>query len=230
MERSLVAILAADVVGYSTMMSIDEAKALSVIKLLREEMFEPEVTSRRGIVAKRLGDGWLVEFPSVVDAVNCAMAVQRKLANFPDINLRIGIHIGDIVHEDGDIYGDGVNIASRLETQGAAGHVPISADAYRQISGRIEATFHDAGPLVLKNIAEPIHAWSWPEALNHVPGVTQGERKPGVYVAQFDARGENAEELAKAVQEDLITAFARQTGVNLVTDAEITDYIIAGSI
>ncbi len=116
MERRLAAILAADVVGYSTMMGTDEARALGAIRLLREELFEPEVARWRGVVVKRLGDGWLVEFPSVVDAVGCAVAVQGRMAEVQGVELRIGVHIGDIVHEGDDIYGDGVNIAARLES------------------------------------------------------------------------------------------------------------------
>ncbi len=113
MERRLAAILVADVVGYSTMMGTDEARALASIRLLREELFEPEVARWRGVVVKRLGDGWLVEFPSVVDAVRCAVAVQNRMAEVQDVELRIGVHIGDIVHEGDDIYGDGRRLFER---------------------------------------------------------------------------------------------------------------------
>jgi class 3 adenylate cyclase len=131
----LAAILAADVVGYSALMGADEARALAVIRLLREDLFEPEVARWRGAVVKRLGDGWLVEFPSAVDAVRCALAVQDRMAEVDDVELRIGVHIGDIVHDGDDIYGDGVNIAARLEAAGAAGHVLISDDVRRHRCG-----------------------------------------------------------------------------------------------
>ena len=159
MERRLAAILAADVVGYSALMGADEARALAVIRLLREDLFEPEVARWRGAVVKRLGDGWLVEFPSAVDAVECALAVQDRMADVVEVEVRIGVHIGDIVHDGDDIYGDGVNIAARLEAAGAAGHVLISDDVRRQISGRVDAAFHEIGPVALKNIAEPIQAY-----------------------------------------------------------------------
>jgi class 3 adenylate cyclase len=226
----LVAILAADVVGYSALMGADEARALAALKLLREELFEPQVARWRGAVVKRLGDGWLVEFPSVVDAVGCAVAVQGRMAEVPGVALRIGIHIGDIVHQGGDIFGNGVNVAARLEMASAPGHVLISDDVRRQISGRIDAAFHEVGPVALKNIAEPVRVWSWPEALTDLSIVADAGRKPGIHVAQFEARGAEAVELAEAVRGDLATAFARQSGVDLITDAEAADYIVAGAI
>ena len=230
MERRLAAILAADVVGYSALMGADEARALAVIRLLREDLFEPEVARWHGAVVKRLGDGWLVEFPSAVDAVRCALAVQDRMAEVDDVELRIGVHIGDIVHDGDDIYGDGVNIAARLEAAGAAGHVLISDDVRRQISGRVDAAFHEIGPVALKNIAEPVRVWSWPEALTDLAITSDAGRKPGIHVAQFEARGAEAEELAEAVRDDLATAFARQSGIDVITDAEAADYIVAGAI
>jgi adenylate cyclase len=230
MERRLAAVLAADVVGYSTMMGTDEARALAAIRLLREALFEPEVARWRGVVVKRLGDGWLVEFPSVIDAVGCAVAVQNRMAEVQEVELRIGVHIGDIVHEDDDIYGDGVNIAARLEAVGAPGHVLISDDVRRQIAGRVDVTFHEIGPVALKNIAEPVRVWSWPDVLADLAITSDAGRKPGIHVAQFESRGAEAMELAEAVHDDLATAFTRQSGVNLITDAETADYIVAGAI
>jgi adenylate cyclase len=211
-------------------MGADEARALAVIRLLREDLFEPEVARWRGAVVKRLGDGWLVEFPSAVDAVECALAVQDRMADVVEVEVRIGVHIGDIVHDGDDIYGDGVNIAARLEAAGAAGHVLISDDVRRQISGRVDAAFHEIGPVALKNIAEPVRVWSWPEALTDLAITSDAGRKPGIHVAQFEARGAEAEELAEAVRDDLATAFARQSGIDVITDAEAADYIVAGAI
>jgi hypothetical protein len=144
--------------------------------------------------------------------------------------LRIGVHIGDIVHQGDDIYGDGVNIAARLEAAGAPGHVLISDDVRRQISGRVDAAFHEVGPVALKNIAEPVRVWSWPEALAGLAITSDAGRKPGIHVAQFEARGAEAMELAAAVRDDLATAFARQSGIDVITDAEAADYIVAGAI
>jgi adenylate cyclase len=229
MERRLAAILAADVVGYSAMMGADEAAALAAIRGLRDELFEPEVARWRGVVVKRLGDGWLVEFASVVDAVGCAVAAQERMAG-EDVALRIGVHIGDIVHEDGDIYGDGVNIAARLETIGAAGHVAISDDARRQVAGRVDAQFHDNGPVTLKNIAEPVRVWSWPARLESLANALEVGAKPGLHIADFDHRGEGAEELARGIAEDLVVAFSRLTGLRVVADPDTAAYVLSGAI
>ncbi len=115
MERRLAAILAADVVGYSRLMGEDEAGTLSALRQLRTEIIAPTVDARRGKVVKSMGDGWLVAFASVVDAVTCAIEVQKGLAGHDSIKLRVGVHLGDITHEEEDIFGDGVNIAARLQ-------------------------------------------------------------------------------------------------------------------
>ncbi len=230
MQRRLAAVLAADIVGYSAMMGADEASALEALALLRDEVLEPEVARRRGEVVKRLGDGWLVEFGSVVDAVDCAVAVQEALAD-EAVALRIGVHIGDIVHRDGDIFGDGVNIAARLEARGAGGHVLISDDARRQIAGNVGAAFHDNGAVALKNIAEEVRVWSWPAPL---PGLAaragRGGRKPAVHVAAFEHRGAGAEDLADGLRDELVTAFSRQTGLTLSTEPERADYLLEGAV
>jgi len=218
------------VVGYSRLMGEDEARALAAIKRLRDDVFEPEVFRWRGVVAKRLGDGWLVEFASVVDAVGCAVAVQEVMAS-EIVDLRIGVHIGDIVHADGDIYGDGVNIAARLEAAGAPGHVLISDDARRQITGSVDAVFHDNGPVELKNIAEAVRVWSWPEALPQLAAAPERlGRKSAVFVANFEARSGEAEEMAEAVRDDLATMFSRQTALTLVSEEAQADYVVSGAI
>ncbi len=237
MERRLAAILAADVVGYSRMMGADEAGTLTVLKALRKELFAPKVAEHHGRIVKLMGDGALVEFASVVDAVACAVALQRALADRnaetpadKRIELRIGVNLGDVIVEGDDIYGDGVNIAARLEAAGAPGHVLISDDVRRQIAGRVDVTFHEIGPVALKNIAEPVRVWSWPDALVELATTSDADRKPSVHVARFDARGAEAVDLAEALHDDLATAFARQSGVNLITDPENADYVVAGAI
>lgn len=116
-QRRLAAIISADVAGYSRLMGEDQAGTLTALRALRTELFQPIVAAHSGQVVKSMGDGWLVEFASVSDAVDCALAVQQALVEHPLIKLRIGIHLGDIVHEDDDTYGDGVNIAARLQEQ-----------------------------------------------------------------------------------------------------------------
>lgn len=229
MDRRLSAILAADIVGYSRLMSVDEAGALAAIRRLRAEVVEPRVAAARGVVVKRMGDGWLAEFASVVDAVGCALEIQTAMTE-EAVDLRVGVHAGDVVHEDGDIYGDAVNVASRLEALGAPGHVLLSGEALRQVGGAVDARFHDNGAFRVKNISEPLRVWSWPSAL---PAVRRGgarAAKPTVCVAAFEARGDEAEELAGAIRDDIATALARQTGLVLSTAPERADYVLSGAV
>ncbi len=165
-ERRLAAILAADVAGSCRLIGIDEEGTLAQLKALRKTLFDPKIAEHRGRVVKNTGDGALVEFASVVDAVRCADEIQRSMAeqniDVPQnkrIEFRIGIHVGDIIIEENDIFGDGVNIAVRLEGIAETGGVNISDDAYRQIRGKIDIDYDDMGPQALKNIAEPMRVW-----------------------------------------------------------------------
>jgi adenylate cyclase len=166
--RKIAAILAADVVGFSRMASADEDRTLARLRTLRAEVIDPMVASQNGRVFKRTGDGALVEFRSVVEAVRSAISVQNAMAErnigTPEdqrIVFRIGIHLGDVVEEsDGDLMGDGVNIAARLEGIAQPGAICLSEDAYRQVKGRLDLAVTDLGPTQLKNIAEPIRAYS----------------------------------------------------------------------
>ncbi|WMT78833.1 adenylate/guanylate cyclase domain-containing protein [Bradyrhizobium sp. Ash2021] len=165
-ERRLAAILAADVAGSCRLIGIDEEGTLAQLKALRKKLFDPKITDHRGRIVKNTGDGALVEFASVVDAVRCADEIQRGVAekntDVPQdkrIELRIGIHVGDIITEENDIFGDGVNIAVRLEGIAEPGGICISDDTYRQIRGKVDIAFEDMGPQNLKNITEPMRAW-----------------------------------------------------------------------
>jgi TolB-like protein/class 3 adenylate cyclase len=165
-ERRLAAVLAADVAGYSRLMGADEEGTLARLKAVRKALVDPAIASHRGRIVKTTGDGMLVEFASAVDAVRGAIEVQRGIAEQNTsvsqderIELRIGIHVGDIIIDDDDIFGDGVNIAARLEGIAEPGGVCLSDDAYRQVRGKVEIACDDMGPQFLKNIAEPIQAW-----------------------------------------------------------------------
>ena len=166
--RKLVAILAADVVGYSKLAGSDEDRTLARLRALRSDLIDPTVAVHNGRVVKRTGDGSLVEFRSVVDAVRCAIEVQNGMvernAGLPPerrIEFRVGIHVGDVVEEsDGDLMGDGVNIAARLEGIAKPGAICLSEDAYRQVRARLDLAVSDLGPTQLKNIAEPIRTYS----------------------------------------------------------------------
>jgi adenylate cyclase len=163
-ERRLAAILAADVVGYSRLMGGDEEGTLSALKALRQFLLEPKITEHRGRLVKTTGDGILVEFASTVDAVRCALGIQRAMPTHnadlpPDkkIEFRIGINVGDIIVEGDDIFGDGVNVAARLESISQPGGVCISDVVHQQVTGRLDANFVDVGEQSLKNIARPVH-------------------------------------------------------------------------
>src|SRR6476469_5031591 len=165
-ERRLAAILAADVAGYSRLVGLDEEGTLARLKTLRRDLIDPSISLHRGRIVKTTGDGLLVEFASAVDAIRCSVEVQRAMAaqnaDVPQdarIECRIGIHVGDIIIDDNDIFGDGVNIAARLEGIAEPGGVCISDDAQRQIRGKVDIAFDDMGLQTLKNIAEPMRAW-----------------------------------------------------------------------
>jgi class 3 adenylate cyclase len=161
-ERRLAAIMSADVASFSRLMGADEAGTLSALKALRRDVFAPQVAAHKGRVVKLMGDGALVEFPSIVNAVDCALAVQRVLAERPaedPIKLRIGVNLGDIIIEGSDIYGDGVNVAARIQEIAEPGEVCISGAAYEQVKGKVEQAFDDLGYSKVKNIAEPVRVY-----------------------------------------------------------------------
>ena len=166
--RKLAAILVSDVVGYSRLAGADEDRILARLRALRSDLIDPTISVHRGRIVKRTGDGSVIEFRSVVDAVRCAIEVQHAMVDRnagvaldKRIEFRIGIHLGDVVEEsDGDLMGDGVNIAARLESICEPGAICLSEDAYRQVKGRLDLAVSDLGPTQLKNIAEPIHVYS----------------------------------------------------------------------
>jgi adenylate cyclase len=166
--RKLVAILASDVVGFSRLTGVDEDRTLARLRALRSDLIDPTIAVHNGRVVKRTGDGALVEFRSVVDAVRCAIEVQNAMVErnagvLVDrrIEFRIGIHLGDVVEEsDGDLMGDGVNIAARLEGIALPGAICLSEDAYRQVRARLDLEVSDLGQTQLKNIVEPVRVYS----------------------------------------------------------------------
>ena len=166
--RKIAAILVSDIVGYSRLAGADEDRILARLRALRSDLIDPIISVHHGRIVKRTGDGSMIEFRSVVDAVRCAIEVQNGMlernAGLPPerrIEFRIGIHLGDVVEEtDGDLMGDGVNIAARLEGIAGPGAICLSEDAYRQVSGRLDMAVADLGPTQLKNIERPIRVYS----------------------------------------------------------------------
>jgi adenylate cyclase len=186
--------LAADVAGYSRMMGADEEGTLERLKACRRALIDPKIAEHRGRIVKTTGDGMLVEFASAVDAVRCAIDVQRDMASsnvdVPDgkrIEFRVGIHVGDIIIDDNDIFGDGVNIAARLEGIAEPGGICVSDDAFRQIRGKTEIAYDDMGHQSLKNISEPIRAWRARPA-NAAPSPVSANRPPEVLASRTSPR------------------------------------------
>jgi len=217
-ERRLAAILAADVVGYSRMIASDEAGALAQLRAARTDHLDPAIDQHGGRIVKTTGDGVLVEFPSAVDALRCAMAIQTGMAaRAGDLKLRIGVNVGDVVIEGGDILGDGVNIAARLEGIAEPGGVAISGAVREYITGRIDGTFRDAGQRELKNIGRPINIWLWsPEQARPAPDSAPAPapalpNKPSIAVLPFDNMSGDPEQeyFADGVVEALTAALSR---------------------
>ncbi|MFP6748984.1 MAG: adenylate/guanylate cyclase domain-containing protein, partial [Alphaproteobacteria bacterium] len=223
MERRLAAILAADVVGYSRLIGADETGTLAALRAHLGEVVEPALERHRGRIVKLMGDGLLAEFASVVDAVAAAVEIQEITlarpadpSGGPRMALRIGVNMGDIAVEDGDLFGDGVNIAARLQEIADPGGVVVSDDAYRQLSGRLDVPFEDGGEKALKNIAQPVRIWQWPPSkfsidpppVNPAAGLTD---KPSIAVLPFDnLSGDREQEFfADGIAEDVITALSR---------------------
>src|SRR5947209_11550755 len=165
-ERKLAAILAADVAGYSRLMGADEGGTLAQLKAHRRALVDPKIREHRGKIIKTTGDGMLVEFASVVDAVRCAVEIQRGMAErnagvpqHKRIEFRVGINLGDIIHDEKDIFGDGVNVAARLEGLAEPGGICISRSVRDPVRDKLGFSFKDMGEQALKNIAMPIHAY-----------------------------------------------------------------------
>src|SRR6266851_3158157 len=166
-ERRLAAILAADMVGYSRLTRLDEEGTLARLRALRRDLFDPVIAEHRGRIVKTTGDGLLVEFASVVDAVRCALRIQQGMAILNTdvrsdrrIEFRVGINLGDVVVDGDDLLGDGVNIAARLQQLAEPGAICVSEDAYRHVRTKLEVAAQDLGEQRLKNISEPLRAYA----------------------------------------------------------------------
>ncbi len=231
-KRRLTTILAADVVGYSRLMAADEAGTLASLKAQRRELVEPKVAAHGGRIVKLMGDGALMEFASVVDAVTCAVEVQRAVnarnAEVPEerrIAYRIGINIGDVIIEGDDIYGDGVNIAARLEGLAEPGGICVSRTVFNHVKGKVDLGFEDLGEQEVKNIPEPVRVYRWTDAAaDPMPGMAGAEGapplpdKPSIAVLPFDNMSGDPEQeyFADGITEDIITELSRFSGLFVI--------------
>ena len=228
-ERRLAAILAADVAGYSRLMGRDEAGTLARLRAHRQELIDPKIVEHKGRIVKTTGDGLLIEFPSVVEAVACAVAVQRgmgernaRTAEDQRIVFRVGVNLGDVIVEADDIYGDGVNVAARLELVAAPGGISVSAIVHDQVRDRLDLTFDDMGEQSLKNIARPLRVYQVRLAAEITPKTTRTETapmlalpdKPSIAVLAFTNMSGDPEQeyFADGMVEEIITALSRIAG------------------
>jgi len=224
LERRLAAILAADVVGYSRLMGKDEMGTLTALKACEAEVIDPTVGSHNGRIFKRMGDGFLAVFGSAVDAVECALDWQGKLRQRKDQSLkfRIGIDLGEVIAVADDIYGDGVNVAARLESLAQPGCVAISDDTFRHVKDRLDAKFTDLGEQELKNISRPVRVWEWrcglivPERLRKIK--LQLPKRPSIVLLSFrNLSGDEQQDfLAEGLRLDIQSALTQVSGVFLI--------------
>ena len=230
MARRLAAIVVADVVGFSRLMAADEAGTLTALRERRQTILEPVVKAHGGRVVKLMGDGVLIEFASAVKAVEAALALQDKFAaaneSFPEdmrIRLRIGINLGEVVGEGSDIYGDGVNIASRIEALAEPGGLCLSAKVYDEVRGKVETEFEDIGEQALKNIPTPVRVFAvgagrGSRARHSEPASLPLPGKPSIAVLPFLNMSEDPahESFADGLTEDLITDLSRNAGLFVI--------------
>jgi TolB-like protein/class 3 adenylate cyclase len=236
LQRRLAAILSADVVGYSRLIGIDEAGTLKRLKAIRRDLIDPAIAAHAGRIVKLMGDGALVEFASAVDAVTCAIEIQRQLrehyaasSEANPIQFRIGINVGDIIIEGEDILGDGVNIAARIEGIAQPGGISISEDAWRQVQRKVAANFVDGGEQSLKNIAQPVRVYrvdlggegsAPPAAAASQPVATASPvpDKPSIAVLPFQNMSGDPEQdyFCDGLVEDIITTLSKLAGLRVI--------------
>lgn len=231
-QRRLAAIVAIDVVGYSRLMGADETATLATLRVHRTELVDPKVAEHGGRIVKTMGDGLLLEFPSVVNATKCVLEVQRAMVERNEsveedrrITFRVGVNLGDIITEGEDIHGDGVNVAARLQENSAPGGVALSGIAYEGLGTLVDTTFQDGGQQQFKNITRLIQVWHWtPDSSLAVPtsplrsDLPTLPDRPSIAVLPFTNIGGDPEQeyFADGMAEDLITDLTKLAGLTVI--------------
>lgn len=230
MERRLTAILAADVVDYSRLLGEDEQQTLAALDQFRDGLFEPSIIAHGGTIIKRLGDGWIVEFGNVSDAVASAVEIQEGLGQHEVIQLRIGVHIGDLTFRDDDIYGDGINIAARLEALAKPGQVLISDVAHHSLDQKGASEFAGGDFHQLKNISRPVAVWRWPVSdkvpPTPLPKLTDENAKPSVAVLPFENLSDDREQdfFTLGVAEDINIELSKFNSLIVIASNSTSKY------
>ena len=216
-QRRLAAVLAADVAGYTRLMERDTDGTVAAWQSAREDVIKPSVADHSGKIVKLTGDGFLVEFPTIQDAVNCAIAMQEELAS-SSLDFRMGVNLVDIVDDGEDIHGEGVNIAARLEALADSGSICISGMVYESIRNRIDAKFEDLGEQAVKNVSAPVRAYAirLGAAVVEVAPASSAE-KPSIAVLPFDNLSGDPEQqyFSDGMAEDLITDLSKISNLSV---------------
>ena len=217
MPSRLAVLMVVDVVDYSRLMAEDESSTIRAIQALKDSYLEPKALEKGGEILKRMGDGWIIAFSSVPATVQCATEVQTKLVGHPMIKLRIGAHIGEIVQDDTDFYGAGVNLAARLQTEAPPGGLMVSEDFHRQLTGEMAKLFDDAGTFKLKNIALPVNAFQWRPQHNDKIRTSD---VPTIAVEPFEYAPDDMDTRAAAadLHDQLILRLSRRTGIRVLDE------------
>jgi len=233
--RSLGVIFLADVVGYSKMMAADEQGALELLRGFTKDVIRPSLNSYKGTMIKGLGDGWLMEFDSASNAVNCAIHWQNTVKREGKMALRVGIHLGDVEHEEGppaDVYGDTVNIAARLESIAETGDVAISTSVYLCLDTKVADAFNNCGNQTLKNIATPIEVWSTGRLNEGSKGLKRDRDKPAISIVPFVSGASEVAPFSSDLTESLAKYMDTKEWLDSIVQKtpSAEDYQLTGSV
>ncbi len=228
MDYRLTVIMVADVANYSRLMGEDQTGTITALKKLREQLFRPLVAANNGKIIKNMGDGWIVGFESVFDAVTCGIELQEELTNWQTLLLRIGIHTGEVVFEDEDVFGDGINIAARLEELAEPGDVLISDTTFHSLDTKGAEQFVGGNSCQLKNIARAVQVWSWRGHFRwSVPAsLAQTGDRPTVAVLSFENKSDDAEQefFSDGIADDIITELSRFSWLKIISQSSSFSY------